>query len=118
MTANRPRGEREVSLGSLGSVVCRPGLRALEAIDNPETGGPLTAILRRFGVLPSLRDTVNVIFETQVDAAVARGEKPHTRTEIGEAVLEVGIDSLREHCFELIRTAWSMEGDEEDPGNA
>lgn len=107
---NPARGELEVDLGSLGRVVCRPGFRALQAIDDPKRNGPLTAIIQRLFSSPSLNDVVTIIYETHLDA---QPEKRFRYDEIGEAVLEVGMDTLYIQCAELVGTAWSKRAEKE-----
>lgn len=116
MPATKPRGDQTVNLGSLGMVHCRPGLRALEALDDLDGHGTLGIRFRRLALTPSLTDIVDILYETHVDAASATGQsKTHTRTEIGEAVLEVGMGSVRDACAMLILTAFGpvVEGDSE-----
>lgn len=66
-TPNTSRGDREVDLGSLGKIVCRPGLRALEAID--VSSGSIAEAVRRFARGGSLRDVVTILYETHLDHA-------------------------------------------------
>lgn len=118
MAGTRSRGERTVSLGALGEVQCRPGLRALEAIDDPDGRGSLTTRLRRLALAPSLSDVVDVIYETHVDAAAAEGRPaPYNRTEIGEAIIDVGIETVREAAAEMVLSAWSRHAVEDTQGN-
>lgn len=118
MSASSSRGDRTVALGSLGPVVCRPTLRALEAIELGTQGESLTAVFRRLALSPSLRDVTTVLYETHLDGASATpGGRLYTRAEIGDAVLEVGLDTVREDCFELVRSAWSRHAGEDDEGN-
>ena len=118
MASTPSRGDREIDLGTLGKVNCRPSLRALETLDQPEKGGPLFGHLGRFSNphTQSLRQTVDVVYETHLD-----GENAETfsREEIGSAVLEVGYNSLADDCFELLMTAFAKaDSDSEgDSGN-
>lgn len=118
MVPNPARGDCEVDLGRLGKILCRPTLRALEAIDDPDGGGTLVDRIRRLTEGQSLSDTVDIIYQTHLEGAISE-DRRFTRDEIGAAVLEVGMGGLRQTCFDLVFTAWgprAAEG-EGDQGN-
>lgn len=123
------RGDVRVDLGDLGEVVCRPGLRALAAIDSYHSTLTISDLVVRLISHPSLNDVITIIYETHLDA---EPEKRLSRRAIGEAVLSVGMDSLYGACSELLSKAWSKKaleaaeegrdeddqtGDGYDPGN-
>lgn len=111
----RARGDRVVELGSLGSIVCRPGLRALEAIESTCESGSIAFAANQLAKKGSLRLITTILHETHLDfAASSPGSKTYSRDEIGAAVLEVGIGRLQEHAFRLVLTAFAppAEGDE------
>lgn len=119
----KPRGDVEVELGSLGVVVCRPGLRALEAIDSAPGVGSLTDILARLSRGISLRDAITIVYETHLDFSVSSpAVKRYTRAQIGEAILEVGLNSLKTACWDLVFSAYRVPTPEDEaegsPGNA
>lgn len=108
--ANATRGEREITLGTLGKLTLRPSLRALEWLDNPATGGPLSARVERFAHGQSLTDTVDVVYQTHIDG-LPPGDERLSRESIGEAILGVGMQTFRSDCFFLLYSAW---GDPEE----
>lgn len=119
--ATRSRGDREIDLGSLGKVTCRPGLRALEAIDSHPGSGSLSEVLRRLAMGVALRDVVTIVYETHLDfAAASKDAKRYSRAQIAEAALEVGINTLKDACWDLVSSAFAFprdEGAEGDQGN-
>lgn len=118
MPPTKGRGDRTIDLGVLGVVHCRPGLRSLEALDDLDGKGSLSVRVRRLALAPSLTDMVDVIFETHIDAAMADGRDTFTRDQIGEAILEVGMNSVRDDCAYMLLTAFGPVDEESDPGNA
>lgn len=124
--ANPARGDVVVNLGSQGEIVCRPGLRALMAIDSYRPDLTISDLVLRLSMHASLVDVVRIIHETHVDA------EPNNRhrlslDDVGRGVLEVGMDKVFDACSELLKAAWSeeafsrqseAESDEgDDPGN-
>ena len=104
---NPARGDVEISLGSVGTIVCRPDSRALMALDDLSRRGPLTEILRRLAVAQSLNDVVDVLYETHVSGTPSRADRL-TRNRIADGVVEVGMDTLYSIVGELVGQAWSQ----------
>ena len=106
------RGDREVDLGSLGMVPCRPGLRALEAIESSHASGSLTAIAAELARAPGLRTTISILYECHLDfAALSKDAKRHTREQIAAGVLEVGLGKVKTACWDLVFSAWAITPD-------
>lgn len=119
MPVTKARGDRVVDLGSLGPIHCRPGLRALEALDAPDGNGALVVRLQRLSMPFSsvLTDVVDILYECHVDACAAEGREPKSREQIGDAVLEVGLHVPREVCHGLLLTAFGpveVRGDDDE----
>lgn len=111
------RGDRSIELGFIGTIVCRPGLRALEAIESSIESGSIADVANQLAKKPSLRTITTVIYETHLDfAAGANGVRTFDRQTIGAAVLEVGVGRLQEHAFRLVLSAFAP-AEESDPGN-
>lgn len=113
----RARGDRVVDLGSLGSIVCRPGFRALEAIEEQSDSKSLTDVANQLARKAGLRIVTTILYETHLDFAASEKAAPrYSREAIGSAVLEVGVGRLQEHAFRLVLSAFAP-SEENDPGN-
>lgn len=114
------RGDRLVDLGDLGKIACRPGLRALEAIESSSETGSLADLATSIARRPVLRTIVTTIYETHLDfAAGSKGDvKTFTREQIGEAVMSVGVGKVQEDCFRLLLHAFAPKDETDtDQGN-
>lgn len=114
------RGDRLVDLGELGKIGCRPGLRALEAIESSSETGSIADLANALARRPVLRIIVSTIYETHIDfvAGNKSSAKTYTREEIGAAVMRVGVGKLQEDAFRLLLHAFAPKSETDtDQGN-